>query len=193
MKFIADDIKLQMIDNRPHICFRFPTNSLNICQQILQNVKDFICRNKEVQIDIVKKKSKRSLDANAYCWVLCDAIAKKISRPQMGCNPPVTVTKEEVYKKQIHELGVFETVPIRNDAVEAYIKKWNKRGLGWIAEIIGESKIPGYTNIMTYFGSSVYDTSEMSRLIDGLVSEAKYLGIETATAEELALLKEAWQ
>ena len=72
------------------------------------------------------------------------------------------------------------------------IKKWNKRGLGWIAEIIGESKIPGYTNIMTYFGSSVYDTSEMSRLIDGLVSEAEYLGIETMTPNAIGNMMSLW-
>ena len=193
MKFIADDIKLQIIDDRPHICFRFPTSSLGVCQQILQKVKDFICRNKQVQIDIVRKKAKRSLDANAYCWVLCDAIAKKLSRPQIGCNPPVVVTKEEIYRKQIHELGVFEIVPIRNDAVKSYIKRWNKHGIGWIAEEMGESKMEGYTKVITYFGSSVYDTSEMSRLIDGLVAEAKYLGIETATPEQLALMKEEWK
>lgn len=193
MKFNAEDITLQTIDDRPYICFRFTTSNLDMCSKIVEKVKNLIKKNPVVQIDILKPKTKRSLDANGYLWSLCEQIAKKLSRPQIGVNPAVTVTKEEVYKKQIQDVGVFEIVPIKNEAVESYIKHWNKRGLGWYAEVLSESKIAGYTNVVTYFGSSVYDTKEMSRLIDGVVQEAKSLDIETATPEQLALLKEEWR
>lgn len=42
-----------------------------------------------------------------------------------------------------------------------------------------------YRTYVMLKGSSDYDTREMSELIDGLVSECKECGIETATPEEL--------
>ena len=43
-----------------------------------------------------------------------------------------------------------------------------------------------------WVGSSEYNTQEMSVLIDGIVQEAKQLGIETLTPMELARLKDEW-
>ena len=193
MKFNADDVTLQVIDNRPYICFRFPVKGLGVCTAFVEDVKAFIKKHKDIQIDVIKKKKQRSLDANAYMWALCDKIAKQISIKHKEYNTGITYTKEDVYKHQIKELGVFAIVPIKNEAVDTYIRRWNKRGLGWIAEVAAESKIPGYKNVITYFGSSSYDTEEMSRLIDGVVQDAKQLGIETATPEELSLMKEEWK
>ena len=41
-------------------------------------------------------------------------------------------------------------------------------------------------------GSSEYDTAEMSHFIDRIVEEAKELGIETATPDELERMKQEW-
>lgn len=41
-------------------------------------------------------------------------------------------------------------------------------------------------------GSSEYDTVEMSHFIDRIVEEAKELGIETATPDELERMKQEW-
>ena len=41
-------------------------------------------------------------------------------------------------------------------------------------------------------GSHTYNTKEMSRLIEGTVQEAKALGIETATPEEIRRMEERW-
>ena len=43
-----------------------------------------------------------------------------------------------------------------------------------------------------YRGSHTYDTKEMSALIDGTVADAKELGIETATPNELMRMKQEW-
>ena len=42
-------------------------------------------------------------------------------------------------------------------------------------------------------GSSTYNTEEMAHLIDGLVSECKEVGIETATPEELSRMLELYE
>ena len=57
---------------------------------------------------------------------------------------------------------------------------------------MGRSKIPGYRNLRCYYGSSTYDTKQMSQLIDNLVQDCKALGIETLTPDKLALLTEEW-
>ena len=61
---------------------------------------------------------------------------------------------------------------------------WGHNGLGWIADTT-ESKLPGCTNVILYYGSSTYDKSQMARLIDNIVQDCKAVGIETATPAEI--------
>ena len=136
---------------------------------------------KDKQYEIKEYKKKRSLDANAYCWVLCKKIADVLR-----------ITKEEVYVKAIHEVGKFEIVPIKDEAVDTFIKAWSLKGIGWICEVLNKSKLDGYTNLIAYYGSSIYDTKEMSVLIDNIVQEAKQLEIETMNPRELEQLKSMW-
>lgn len=133
--------------------------------------------------DLHEKRAKRSLDANAYLWVLCQKIAESVG----------TITKNEVYRRAVREAGQFEIIPIREDALEAFFRKWKGRGSGWIAEKQDDSKLPGYARVIAYYGSSVYDSKEMSKLLDHVIDEAKQLGIETATPDEVELMKARWE
>ncbi len=127
-------------------------------------------------------RKKRSLDANAYFWVLCGKLATKTRQ-----------NKRDIYKQLIKEIGDnFEIVPIRNDAVETWCKNWESRGEGWQCDILGDSKHSGYTNICCYYGSSTYDTEQMSALIDSVVFDCKEQGIETMTPDQIAELKARW-
>ncbi len=136
---------------------------------------------KDKQYEIKEYKKKRSLDANSYCWVLCKKIADKLR-----------ITKEEVYVKAIHEVGKFEILPIKDEAADTFIKAWSSKGIGWLCEVLNKSKLDGYTNLIAYYGSSIYDTKEMSILIDSIVQEAKQLEIETMTPRELEELMSMW-
>lgn len=135
----------------------------------------------KLSIEVKKYRKKRSLDANAYCWVLINKLAKKLNLKAI-----------EVYKKAIYEVGVREIVPVKNEAAERYKEIWQNNGLGWICETM-PSKLDGYTNVIAWYGSSVYDSQEMSRLIDSIVEECKLQNIETMTPAELERLKEAWR
>ena len=53
-------------------------------------------------------------------------------------------------------------------------------------------KLKGYTKIVAYYGTSTYDTKEMSRFLDEIVSEAKELGIQVETPEQIAEMKSLW-
>lgn len=138
--------------------------------------------NFDLKITIKQNREQRSRNANAYAWVLMDKIAKETKS-----------TKEEVYKECIKQVGVFEILPIRDVAVKTFIERWESKGLGWVCEIMGDSKIPDYTNVIAYYGSSTYNTEEMARLIDNIVESAKELGIETMTPDQIAEMKSLWR
>lgn len=141
----------------------------------------------EYEITIQKKKNKRSLNASAYCWVLCQKISEELSKTGY-------TSKEDVYRKAIKDCGHFTYVPVHEDAIERYIQIWQGHGLGWIAEDAGECKsIPWYHNIMCYHGSSVYTTAEMQRLIDCLVDECNQLGIKLDDSDYIQSLVREWE
>jgi hypothetical protein len=137
---------------------------------------------KSLIVTIKEYRQKRSLDANAYFWTLCDKVAEKLN-----------TSKEEIYKEKIKECGVFEIVPLRNDAVERYTAMWGKNGLGWFCEVLGASKLQGYTNVITYFGSSTYNSKEMSRIVESIVEDCRELKIPTVDENELLKMYDAYR
>lgn len=143
----------------------------------LEGFKTHINNNKLLDVTIKRYRKKRSLDANAYMWVLLQKMAEKLNS-----------AKEEIYLTIIRRVGQFEIIPIKDDAVEHWIKTWNDRGLGWHSEEMRDSTLDGYTTTINYFGTSTYNTKEMSAVINEVVTEAKELGIETMTPNELKTL-----
>lgn len=126
-------------------------------------------------------KKKRSNDANAYMWVLCDKIAAKVG-----------ITPQDVYRRAIRDVGVFTPLPIKNEAVDDFTRIWEAHGTGWVLDVVDDSKIKGYKLCNAYQGSSTYDVTQMSRLIDYIVEDAKAMGIETLSDRELSLMKEEY-
>lgn len=125
-------------------------------------------KDKDVSVEIKKASKRRSLDANNLAWKLIDQIAEKMR-----------IGKTEVYRSAIKEIGgVSEVVCVQDRAVERLCTGWEKNGIGWQTDTM-PSKIPGCTNVVLYYGSSSYDTQQMSRLIDLLIQEAEQLGIPT--------------
>lgn len=140
-------------------------------------------KDKDYDLTIKEHRKKRSLDANAYAWVLMGKLAA-----EMHINPV------DVYRQQIVGVGDnFTPMCVREKDVKSFISCWEKNGLGWITQDLGPSQVPGCRNLAAYHGSSTYDTRQMSRLIDNIVQDCKSLGIETMTPEKLALLKEEWK
>lgn len=132
-------------------------------------------------VTVKEQRKGRSLDANAYCWVLLDKLAEKLSIP-----------KTEIYRRYIREIGGnSETVCVLEKAADKLCEGWEHNGIGWQAERI-PSKIEGCVNVVLYYGSSTYDTKQMSRLIDMVVQDCKSFGIETLTPQELDRMKDRW-
>lgn len=128
-----------------------------------------------------KFKNKRSLDANAYCWTLIGKIAEKTNVP-----------KEDVYREAIRGIGGnYDVVCIKDDAAESLRKAWERNGVGWQTEVM-LSKLDGCTNVLLYYGSSTYDTEQMSRLIENIIQDCEALGIETKSQAEIDSLLNSW-
>ena len=137
---------------------------------------------KVYEADLKEHRKKRSLDANSYAWVLMGKLANKVGLP-----------KEDVYREFVKDVGGnYEILPIRNDAVDKWVSNWQQKGIGWVCDILGESKLDGYTNVITYYGSSTYDSSQMSKLINLIQEGCKQYGIEVMTPCELAILMDGW-
>ena len=141
-------------------------------------------KDEKVFVEIKKATNKRSKDANAMCWAMCKDIGNAL-RPPMP--------KEEVYRKAIREVGEYEPLPIREDAVETFQKRWATKGTGWFAEIVDDSKLKGYKLVFAYYGSSTYNTATMSRLIDYLVDDAKQMGLPIPASKEQEEMLNAWE
>ena len=136
---------------------------------------------KMLDVEFKVHREKRSKDQNAYAWTLIDKIAEAMKED-----------KVEVYREAIRHIGgVSEPICVRNKAVQPIRDSWESKGIGWITDTM-PSKIDGCTTVILYYGSSTYDTKQMSALIDHLIQDAKALGIETDTPEKLAQLQQEW-
>ena len=139
----------------------------------------------ELQIRIAKKRKRRSMSANDYLWVLCTKIAEKLQ------DGGTIITKEDVYRKHIKEVGVYEPLAIREKAVERFCQSWGYNGTGWFCEIV-DSSLPGCKKIFAYYGSSFYDTKQMNRLINSVLEDCRALDVDIIPKAELDSLIAEW-
>ena len=144
-------------------------------------LKDF-----DVDIEIKKHRKMRSNEANKYCWVLCEKIAQRLS------DEGVKHTKLDAYRDAIKEVGVWKDVELDPDAAETLSVAWEALGSGWLTEQTDYSQDGESVIVRFYYGSSRYNSKQMSRLIDNLVQDCQELGIETDTPEQIAKIKALW-
>lgn len=131
--------------------------------------------NEKLSIKVDVYKEKRSLNANNYAWKLITEIGNKLR-----------MSKEDVYLMMLKRYGQSEMVSVlANVPFGKFVKYFDE---------VGESELKGklFKHYRVYQGSSEFDTKEMSIFIDGIVSEAKDLGIPTETPEQIARMKDLW-
>lgn len=129
----------------------------------------------KVSIKIDKYREKRSLNANNYAWKLLTEIGNV-----------VRASKEDVYLKMLKEYGQSEIISVKaHIPISEYVK---------YCEEAGESTLNGtlFKHYKVYKGSSEFTKEEMAIFLDGVVSEAKELGIDVRTPDEIANLKSLW-
>lgn len=127
-----------------------------------------INKNEELYV----KKKKRSKDQNSYFWELLQQLCFEMN---------LDVIQE--YKKRVKELGIFKQWEIDTINVPTFEKLWSDRGIAWFTEKVEE--IGNKTIINAYYGSSSYNSKQMSRLLDNLVQDCKEVGIQTLDMLEI--------
>ena len=173
---IIEDISIDYKTRKSKISLLLDTKEIEVVEQLKNENK--------LNIEMKKYRKKRSLDANAYCWVLCDKIAKELSKDE------TILTKEKIYQDGILQIGTFEPMIIEEKAFENFKRIWQRQGLGFLVQEV--SKKDKCIKVHCYYGSSTYDSKEMSLLINLLVELAKSLNIETKTDAEINSLLESW-
>ena len=152
-------------------------NEKQSAANMYQELKD----TEKLSIKIGKHREKRSLDSNSYAWLLLGKLAEKLRLP-----------REDIYRSYIKEIGGnSDLVCVQDKAVDNLRQGWSKNGVGWVTETM-PSKIEGCTNVLLYYGSSTYNTEQMSRLIDLIVNDCKAQGIDTRTPEEIEHMMTLW-
>lgn len=134
-----------------------------------------------LRVKLTRWQEKRSLTANAYCWVLLGKLSEKLGIPP-----------EEIYWRLIPDIGgnyTAASVPL--SGLDMLRRTWGNNGLGWRVSVLGASS-PGMIDVLLYYGSSVYDKSQMARLIDLIITECKEQGVEYLPPDRLAAMLEEW-
>lgn len=126
--------------------------------------------NKNEELEV--KRKKRSKNANAYFWTLLQQLCFELNRD---------VILE--YKERVKALGIFRQWEIDSKNVPTFVKMWEDKGIAWFCEIVEE--IGNKTIINAYYGSSSYNSKQMSVLIDNLVQDCNSVGIQTMSDEEI--------
>lgn len=133
-------------------------------------------KDKDLEITVKKWSEHRTLTANAYLWVLITDIGNA-----------VRLSKEQVYFDMLKAYGQGGAVSVEERFSEDFERSYKYR------ETLGVSQLNGKTfkHYRFWVGSSEYNRHEFSILLDGVINEAKNLGLETKTKEEIdSLLKE---
>jgi hypothetical protein len=177
MKLLADKIRLQYDENsKPEIVLTIPNGRYEAMQGVA-DLKEIVAKDKKLSVEIKQHRAARSLDANGYLWALLQQMAEVLK-----------TSKDEIYLQMLERYGVFTHVIVKPDAAERIRNEWRT------VRDLGEVKVNGKIGVQLqcYYGSHTYDTKEFSVLLDGVIYEAKELGIETLPPEQINDMKNEW-
>ena len=135
---VIEDISIDYKTRKSKISLLLDTKEIEVVEQLKNENK--------LNIEMKKYRKKRSLDANAYCWVLCDKIAKELSKDG------TIITKEKIYQDGILQIGTFEPMIIEEKAFENFKRIWQKQGLGFLVQEV--SRKDKCVKVHCYYGSS---------------------------------------
>lgn len=130
----------------------------------------------DVEVSIQKYSESRSLKANAYLWSLITKIGNALRE-----------SKESIYLDMLKSYGQGGAVSVEERFADDFCRTYKYH------EELGQSELNGkmFKHYRFWVGSSEYNKAEFAVLLDGVVQEAKNLGIEVKSEEEInSILKE---
>lgn len=148
------------------------------CLLNLEQLKDI-----KLSIQVKKWRKKRSINANNYFWKLLSEYSEEKN-----------VDTIEEYKERVKRLGIFRRFRIEDKDKKTFEIMWQDKGIAWFCEIADTEYIGDieFKIINAYYGSSSFNSKQMSRLINDLVEDCKEVGIETKPQAEIDSLLKEW-
>ncbi len=144
---------------------------------VFDKLTDATSKGKTLQVSIDVKRKNRSLNANSYLWLVIGEMASVLH-----------TDKDSVYLQMLERYGVFTHVVVKPNVVDRIKHDWRTvRELGEIT-INGQKGV----QLQCYFGSHTYNTKEFSVLLDGVITEAKELGIDVISEADKDLMLKEW-
>ncbi len=139
-------------------------------------IKWLLNQDREKLFEVKPYRQKRSLNANAYAWVLINEMANRLR-----------TSKDEVYQEMLKRYGQSKVISVLSEIdISRFVKYYEEIGKGHV-----EGK--EFTHYRCFIGSSEDDSREMAILIDGIVDEAQELGIDTLPPTAVERMKALWQ
>lgn len=155
------------------LCITFAIDDSNEMLEQLEKVKD-----KELVIEAKQYRKGRSLNANAYFWVLCQKIAEALGSD-----------KDTIYLRQLQKYGQFNDVELIKEAVPVLTEAFRYSEELYSFEMDSRE----WCCIRLYTGSHLYDSLAMSKLIEGTVNDAHDIGVDTWTPDEIKRICQEWE
>lgn len=180
MTLTVNDIQHELLYDHDNIVIVCEKQERREIQEFLSTIN--VQRGKKYDIKITRYREKRSLDANSYYWLLLGKMASVLG-----------TSKIELHNQELGKYGAFLT-----DSDNKVLYTLFKASIDYLSYEQIHLKPTGKTedrNGVTYMWFMVLkpthemDSKEMSVLIDGVVQDAKELGIETATPQQIAEMK----
>ena len=158
-----------------------PAGEKAVGQLKVRRLIDGLDEGKSWDVKITQHRQKRSLSANSLAWVLIDKIAERLHE-----------SKEEIYRGYVKNIGGNAyLITVNKEEIEDVRRMWSSRGIGWDIRVIGE-RDDGKWEIEAYYGSSAFNSQQMSQLINLIVQDCETLGIPTKDPAELEQLVKEW-
>lgn len=139
-----------------------------------------------VEYDItIRERTKRSLNANNYHWALVEKIAKANG-----------MSKYEAHNHLMKDYGTDwidaegKQIYVLMKDNDSYLRSETQHYRP--TDAVEDRKGTMYRWFVLLLPSHLMNKPQMASLIDGTVAEAKELGIETRTPDEIAQLKAMW-
>ena len=125
---------------------------------------------KTLEVDVKEYRPHRSKDAKALLWACLNDIAKVLKTDTWS-----------IYLMMLKRYGKCTCIVVKPEAVDAVRNQWRE------SEILGDYEVNGQKGVqmICYYGSSTYNSAEMSRLLEGVVSEMDELNIPRPTSAEM--------
>lgn len=152
--------------------FTFSTDSETAAEE-LERLQD-----KDLRVKAVQYRRKRSLSANALFWACVGKIATA-----------TRADKWDVYLQLLKDYGKYTYIVCRPSMVDAVRSQWRESMVWNSVDVNGEEAV----QMLCFFGSSSYNTKEMSVLIDGAIETMKELGLDLPMPQDIKTALEQWE